>query len=154
MNLACYEHEGARQWAHFGFVADMLELPLLLMLSAPTSELDDELVEENAMLKVQLQALEDELREGKRHSYIIVHGYITGSENVMMETMDVDMAKAWCNSHRRCRGFTFGGSDERPGDEVTVTFKARARPEREPARREPANDSLGLLGAGRFQGGA
>jgi hypothetical protein len=106
----------------------MLELSLLLMLSAPTSELDGKLVEENAMLKLRLQALEDELQEEKRHSYVVVHGYITSSENVMMETMDVDQAKAWCNSHRRCRGFTFGGSDERPGDEVTVTFKARAHP--------------------------
>ena len=102
----------------------MLGLILVLALGAPTnSETDGSLAEENELLKLRLQALEDELQEEKRHSYVVVHGYIAEAENVMMETMDIDQAKAWCNSHKRCKGFTFGGADERPGDEVTVTFK-------------------------------
>jgi len=108
--------------------AGAMRLGLLLLathaLGAPTNEPGSELaVEENMLLKLRLQALEDELRDEKRHSYVVVHGYITGSENVLVETMDVDTAKAWCNSHRSCKGFTFGGAEERPGDEVTVTFK-------------------------------
>ena len=31
--------------------------------------------------------------------------------------------RQYCNSNARCKGFSFGGDDERPGDEVTVTFK-------------------------------
>eukprot|EP00967_Tisochrysis_lutea_P055086 scaffold69075_cov36-Tisochrysis_lutea.AAC.2 len=105
----------------------MLGLILVLALGAPTnSETDGSLAEENELLKLRLQALEDELQEEKRHSYVVVHGYIAEAENVMMETMDIDQAKAWCNSHKRCKGFTFGGADERPGDEVTVTFKTPA----------------------------
>lgn len=106
----------------------MLGLILVLALGAPTnSETDGSLAEENELLKLRLQALEDELQEEKRHSYVVVHGYIAEAENVMMETMDIDQAKAWCNSHKRCKGFTFGGADERPGDEVTVTFKAGSK---------------------------
>ena len=31
--------------------------------------------------------------------------------------------RQYCNSNPRCKGFSFGGDDERPEDEVTVTFK-------------------------------
>ena len=74
-----------------------------------------------------LQALEDELEEDIAKSYLVVRGYIAGSENVFMETMDVDSAKAWCNSHADCKGFTFGGDMERPEDEVAAAREATAQ---------------------------
>lgn len=97
-----------------------------LGLGAPADQGQAVLSQENELLRLRLQALEDELQEtGQAYSYVVVKGYISGAENVLEETMDIDQAKAWCNSNRRCKGFTIGGSEERPDDEVTVTFKVR-----------------------------
>ena len=54
-------------------------------------------------------------------------GYITDAENVFMETMEVDEAKQYCNANAKCKGFTFAGPEERPEDEVTITFKAGSK---------------------------
>ena len=57
----------------------------------------------------------------------MVKGYITDAENVFGETMEIDEAKQFCNANPKCKGFTFAGPDERPEDEVTVTFKAGSK---------------------------
>ena len=79
---------------------------------------------ENEQLKQRLKALETKLKEEQQWTYVVVKGYISGAENVFMETMEVDQAKQYCNANPQCQGFTFNGPDERPEDEVTVTFKA------------------------------
>ena len=74
-------------------------------------------------LRARLHELQSQLGEEAQHSYVVVKGMISGEENVFMETMEIDDAKRWCNANAECKGFTFGGDDERPDDEVTVTFK-------------------------------
>lgn len=70
----------------------------------------DTLSRENEELKERLQVLERELKESdKQWGYVVVKGLIVDSENVYMETMDVDQAKQYCNAHPECKGFTFGG---------------------------------------------
>jgi len=104
------------------------ETLLLSMLTACTSSENDALSKENAELKERLQVLENELQASdKKWGYVVVKGLIVDAENVYMETMDVHEAKQYCNAHPECKGFTFGGPDERPEDEVTVTFKAGSK---------------------------
>jgi hypothetical protein len=89
----------------------------------------DELQNENEQLQARIRALEDELREEVAFSYVVVKGFISDAEMIYMETMDIDSGKQYCNSNPRCKGFTFGGSDERPEDEVTLSFKAGSKVE-------------------------
>ena len=109
-------------------LASLALLPSVLVapVEEPEGETDSAAAETEA-LKQRLQALEDELEEDLAKSYLVVRGYIAGSENVFMETMDVDSAKAWCNSHADCKGFTFGGDMERPEDEVAAAREATAQ---------------------------
>mmetsp|Transcript_4235 Transcript_4235/g.7079 ORF Transcript_4235/g.7079 Transcript_4235/m.7079 type:complete len:225 (-) Transcript_4235:86-760(-) len=115
------------------FVIGAAKKPRLMFLLSFISHLRyvtghaDDITAENKMLKLRLRALEDQLQEEAQFSYVVVKGYITGAENVFLETMSIDEAKAYCNSNPGCKGFTFGGSDERPEDEVTVTFKAGSK---------------------------
>ena len=106
-------------------LASLALLPSVLVapVEEPEGETDSAAAETEA-LKQRLQALED---EDIAKSYLVVRGYIAGSENVFMETMDVDSAKAWCNSHADCKGFTFGGDMERPEDEVAAAREATAQ---------------------------
>lgn len=86
-----------------------------------------QLTDENQALRLKLKTLEAALKEEIKFSYVVVKGYITDAENVFMETMEVDEAKQYCNANLQCKGFTFAGPDDRPGDEVTVTFKAGSK---------------------------
>ena len=86
-----------------------------------------QIASENEMLRLRLHALKDAMAEDLQFSYVVVKGYISGAENVYMETMGVDEAKTYCNSNSRCKGFTFSGPSERPEDEVTVAFKAGSK---------------------------
>lgn len=76
----------------------------------------------SSQLKQRLQVLQERLHEEEKFTYVVVKGYIGGVENVYEETMEVPMAKQWCNSQPTCSGFSYFG-DEQPDDEVTVTFK-------------------------------
>ena len=87
---------------------------------------EDDVEEENRVLKLRLQALQQELaKEGDemQYSYLVVKGMIADAESVYMETMDIDEAKRYCNSNPECKGFSFEGPETRPEDEVTVMFK-------------------------------
>ena len=102
----------------------VLSLLVLGLQAAPTANQQEEdalasipadaLASENEMLKLRLNALQNALKEEKKWAYVVVKGYISGAENVFMETMDVDTAKQYCNAHAECQGFTFNGPDERP----------------------------------------
>ena len=108
-----------------------LLLPLLHGSSAYAAPApgDEEaaLADENQALKLKLKRLQAELEEETKYSYVVVKGYITDAENVFMETMEIDEAKQYCNANPKCKGFTFSGPEERPEDEVTVTFKAGSK---------------------------
>lgn len=109
-----------------------LLLPLLLgsaarAAPAPGDEEEATLADENQALKLKLERLQAALEEETKYSYVVVKGYITDSENVFMETMEIDEAKQFCNANPKCKGFTFAGPEERPEDEVTVTFKAGSK---------------------------
>lgn len=88
---------------------------------------EPELEAENEALKERLKLLEGALTEERKWGYTVVKGLIVEAENVFMETMEVDEAKRYCNSRPECKGFTFGGPEERPEDEVTVTFKSGSK---------------------------
>ena len=63
--------------------------------------------------------------EQEKFSYVVSKGMVVGAENVYMETMELGVAKQWCNSNANCKGFTFLAGEDglQPEDEVTVTFK-------------------------------
>lgn len=90
---------------------------------AAAEVLDAGLEGENEKLRARLKELEGQLGDEAQHAYVVVKGMISDEETVFSETMEVDDAKRWCNANEQCKGFTFGGDDERPDDEVTVTFK-------------------------------
>ncbi len=97
-------------------------------VDASTEEL---LVSELASLQEELYAAEKAAENAAafevQHTYVVVKGMIVDASNVFAESMDVDDAKAWCNSNDECLGFTFAGPTERPDDEVAVTFKAGSK---------------------------
>jgi hypothetical protein len=101
-------------------------LAALVASASPSMEdggVEEELENENEMLKARLEQLEGQLKEEIKYSYVVVKGYIVDAEMIFMETMELGEAKQWCNANARCKGFTFGGPVESPEDEVTVTFK-------------------------------
>lgn len=83
----------------------------------------DGLAAENEKLRERLKQLEEQLGDEAQHAYVVIKGMISDEETVFQETMEIDDAKRWCNANAECKGFTFGGDEERPDDEVTVTFK-------------------------------
>ena len=94
------------------------------------SETRQDLQRQIDQLKQQIHDLDNQNTKpetNSKHAYVLVKGMIVESENVFMESMDVDAAKRWCNSNVECRGFTFFGPDERPQDDVTITFKAGSK---------------------------
>ena len=78
---------------------------------------EDDVEEENRVLKLRLQALQQELaKEGDemQYSYLVVKGMIADAESVYMETMDIDEAKL--DEWRGIAGVPAGGNpDERSG---------------------------------------
>lgn len=106
-----------------GMVRTAILLGLALLCGADE---EDELATENEMLKKRLEALESRMRDEQQYTYLVAKGYISGAENVYMETMEVAEAKQWCNANVECKGFTFlapAEGESQPEDEVTVTFK-------------------------------
>lgn len=102
---------------------------LLVSCLPPRMALDDAAaLAEQHELRLRLDALESQLNgDEQQYAYVIVKGYIEDAGNLYQETMDVDEAKAYCNSNAECKGFTFLGPEEHPEDEVTVTFKDGSR---------------------------
>ncbi|KAL1522977.1 hypothetical protein AB1Y20_017940 [Prymnesium parvum] len=124
---------------------------VLMLLASATRSIaqessEDEVIsKENEDLKQRIQELETQL--DRKWGYMVVKGMIVDAENIFMETMEVEEAKQYCNSRPECKGFTFGGPEERPEDEVTVTFKSGSKMEHDMNWVSYVKESNGAFGA-------
>ena len=110
--------------AHVPSIAVLLLLVAPPELSASTAAEDAAVAAENEQLRSRLKVLENRLEEERQYSYVRANGYVSSTETIYEETMEVAEAKQWCNANAECKGFTFlapaEGDEE---EEVTITFK-------------------------------